>query len=172
MKRKSSADLFDPKRKYGKWTILEIGSPSSLCRCECGVEKLVRNSFMVAGRVGGCHGCANKRIRMGRRKMKCDLSKEVYSRLSATVRNIFKRCLDPSCGSWKYYGGRGIRIHQEWVRSPQKFIRYLSTLQGHDDRSLVIDRIKNDEGYKPGNLRFVTRSISQQNKGPYRRRCS
>jgi hypothetical protein len=52
----------------------------------------------------------------------------------------------------------------EWCADQVAFVAYLMTLDGWDNDGLVIDRIDNDGHYEPGNLRFVTRSVSQRNK--------
>lgn len=167
----TSASRISVGHVYGKWTVLDVRSPSSLCRCTCGKEGLIRNSWMVAGRIkGGCHSCANKRERPGRRTIKSSLPKDLYAFLGARVRNAIARCVEPSHQHWEYYGGRGVKVCQEWLDEPEKFLEHLATLPGHADRGLVIDRIENDQSYKPGNVRFVTKSVSQQNKGPYGKR--
>lgn len=156
---------------YGFWTILEVRSPSSVCRCKCGCTKLVRNSHMISGRVsGGCHSCANSRARHGKRTFDSSLPKELYGKLSALVRNVIARCTNPSHRHWQYYGGRGIKVQKSWLEDQSAFVEYLTTLQGFDDPALVIDREDNNKGYEEGNLRFVTRSESQRNKGPHGRR--
>ena len=40
----------------------------------------------------------------------------------------------------------------------------LVTLDGWDDPDLELDRINNDRGYEPENLRFVTRAENTRNK--------
>lgn len=168
--RWSSACLISVGQVFGKYTVIEVKSPSSLCRCVCGKETWRRNSHMLANRVGGCHGCANKRIRPGRRVVDSSLSKEDYAFYAVKVRHAIGRCTDSTHTLWKYYGGRGIKVCQEWLEDPNKFLEHLLSLPGHEDRELVLDRIDNNQGYKPGNMRFVTKSLSQQNKGPYGRR--
>lgn len=41
---------------------------------------------------------------------------------------------------------------------------YLMTLDGYDNPSLTIDRIDNNAGYVPGNLRFADRNTQLQNQ--------
>jgi hypothetical protein len=65
---------------------------------------------------------------------------------------------------WPYYGGRGIRICQEWLDDLEVFVAYLANLPDSDDRRLWLDRIRNDGNYEPGNLRFVTPSESACNR--------
>lgn len=167
----TSASLISVGQVYGKWTVIKVQSPSSLCRCACGKEGLLRNSWMVSGRIkGGCHTCANRRTRPGRRTFDSKLPKKIYGKLSALVRNVISRCTDPEHIHWDYYGGRGITVQDSWLENPSAFIEYLTTLDGFDDPTLVIDRRDNNQGYAEGNLRFVTKSESQRNKGPYKRR--
>lgn len=128
-------------------------------QCECGKA--------ISRKAVRCHGCANRRQRPGRRTMDLDLPVGEYSRLSAVVRNAIARCTDSDHSGWRRYGGRGITVYSTWVRNPAAFVQYLLTLPGHDDPSLVIDRRNNSEGYVPGNVQFVTRSVSLRNRDPY-----
>jgi hypothetical protein len=50
------------------------------------------------------------------------------------------------------------------VESRADFLRYLLTLDGWDKPELQLDRIDNEQGYVPGNLRFCTRSTNMANK--------
>ena len=83
------------------------------------------------------------------------------------VNNVMARCLNEEADKYEYYGGRGILIHDEWIKVRYKFIEYLSTLPGVEDDSLVLDRADNDGHYEPGNLRFVTHSESCFNRRPF-----
>lgn len=167
----SAVKLINVGDIYGKWTVLEVISPSSKCQCACGKIGWIRNSWMVAGRItGGCHSCANKRIRPGSRVCNSDLPPKMYANLRTRASHAIARCTDQSHPHWKYYGGRGIKVCAEWVDDVGKFIDYLLGLEGHDDPSKVLDRIDNNGNYEPGNLRFASRSVSQKNKGPYRNR--
>jgi hypothetical protein len=98
------------------------------------------------------------------RRYQSDLPVSQYNRLSHVVSNAIARCTDPQHKLWHYYGGRGIRVYQPWLQDPSAFLRYLTTLPCWCNPTLVIDRIDNDGHYEPGNLRFVTRSVSQRNK--------
>lgn len=93
-----------------------------------------------------------------------DLPRTLYVRLFFIVRNAIARCTNPDWPRYADYGGRGINVHRPWLEDKTKFIDYLCTLPGHDDRDLVLDRTNNNKGYRPGNLRFVTRSESQFNR--------
>jgi hypothetical protein len=62
------------------------------------------------------------------------------------------------------YGGRGITVYQGWVENRVEFLRYLVGLDGWDRPELQLDRIDNNRGYAPSNLRFVSRSVNMSNK--------
>lgn len=85
-------------------------------------------------------------------------------RLWTAARDAVSRCTDKTDACYYRYGERGIKVHPEWVADIIAFATYLVTLPGHDDTSLVLDRINNDGSYEPGNLRFTTKSESSRNQ--------
>lgn len=86
------------------------------------------------------------------------------ARLLNRLSSIIHRCTNPNCRVYPSYGGRGIKVYDEWTKDRWAFLRYVQTLPGWDDPELQLDRIDNDSGYVPGNLRFVTRSENLKNK--------
>lgn len=76
------------------------------------------------------------------------------------------RCDDPTNRGYANYGGRGIRLCEEF-RNPLAFIDYVRSVGDIRDafrRKLEIDRIDNARGYERGNLRWATRSENNLNK--------
>lgn len=93
-----------------------------------------------------------------------DLSQKDVDLLMLKVGSAIRRCTDPKHKQYADYGGRGIKVYAPWIASPCSFAEYLLTLSGHDDNSLYLDREDNDGNYEPGNLRFVTPSVSRNNQ--------
>lgn len=81
------------------------------------------------------------------------------------LRNIFKdmikRCSNANHERYHRYGGRGIRVCNEWENSTNSFLQW-AVDNGYQD-NLSIDRIDNDKGYYPDNCRWVASDIQVQN---------
>lgn len=85
-------------------------------------------------------------------------------RLLNRISAIIVRCTNPESNVYPDYGGRGITVYPEWLANRVEFLRYLVGLDGWDKPELQLDRIDNNGGYVPGNLRFVTRGQNMANK--------
>ena len=86
--------------------------------------------------------------------------------LRSRIDNVIARCTNTENASYRNYGGRGITVYAGWLGEGgrERFFRYLLTLPGHDNPVLDLDRIENEKGYEPGNLRFCTRSVNANNR--------
>lgn len=74
------------------------------------------------------------------------------------------RCLNPKCSFYNRYGGRGIRVHEPWIKDPVGFCHYIGP---RPSPNYSLDRIDNSGDYVPGNVRWAT--YEEQNRN---RRCS
>jgi hypothetical protein len=72
-----------------------------------------------------------------------------------------KRCTDPKHPKWKWYGGKGVRMHPVWVKSFELFLKDIGPRPGPQHS---IDRIDVTRGYEPGNVRWATYIQQAQNK--------
>jgi hypothetical protein len=85
--------------------------------------------------------------------------------LYSTWNGIVQRCTNPNFKQWEDYGGRGITVCDEWRNDSKVFLDYVdSELGPKPTRKHSIDRIDNDKGYEPGNIRWMDPSGQQINK--------
>jgi hypothetical protein len=88
---------------------------------------------------------------------------------------MMARCYNPTSNSHKFYASHGITVCERW-HSIENFIADI----GERPEGLTLDRIDNDKGYEPGNMRWTTKTEQSRNrrktvwvdwKGDRRRLC-
>lgn len=70
------------------------------------------------------------------------------------------RCLNPASKDYGNWGGRGISIFPEWIDSFESFYNHL----GAKPTNTTLDRIDNNKGYIPGNVRWASHADQMRNK--------
>lgn len=78
------------------------------------------------------------------------------------------RCSDSSLREWPRYGGRGIRVCDEWQHD---FVSFLKHIGPKPSAEYSVDRIDNDGNYEPGNVRWATASEQARNRSSRRVRA-
>ena len=71
-----------------------------------------------------------------------------------------QRCYNKNAPFYKYYGGRGIIICDEWLHSFEAFYKHIGP---RPTPNHSVDRIDNDGNYAPGNVRWATHSEQMLN---------
>jgi hypothetical protein len=89
--------------------------------------------------------------------------KEEYY-LRKTWRLIKFRTQNKTSNSYKNYGARGIKMYGAWIEDYEAFSKYILDTLGERPEDASIDRIDNDKGYEPGNIRWATASEQGQNR--------
>lgn len=76
-------------------------------------------------------------------------------------KNMRRRCSDPKDKSYKDYGAKGITV---CVFYKEDFFNFLLDIGLAPTPDHTVDRIKNDIGYEPGNIRWTTRLVQSLNR--------
>ena len=128
-----------------------------LCRCKCGTIKTVLGKHLLSHKIQSC-GCLQRERTT--KHNKC------HTRLYNIWRGMKDRCYNSNVLEYDNYGGRGIKVCEEWLNDFQAFYNW-SMSHGYSD-DLTIDRKENDGDYCPENCRWVT--YKEQNNNTSRNR--
>lgn len=147
--------------RFGKLTAIKptkIISKRSywLFQCDCGNFRETMAQNVKSGDAFQCDDC-NRKAR-SERSIRHGKSN---TRLHHIWVGMRMRCSNPRDTSYHNYGGRGIRVCQEW-REFEAFDQW-AVENGYAD-SLQIDRMDNDGPYAPWNCRWVPAQVNCQNK--------
>lgn len=159
-------------KTIGRWTVLRRNDPPSrghrplyVCRCSCGTERVVQGNHLTEGRTKSC-GC----LRTETSRSKATTHGHYGERLYVVWKHIKERCYSPTCKEFRYYGGRGISICDDWKNNYLSFRKWAYE-NGYDESAdrgkCTLDRIDNDGNYEPGNCRWTDMATQCKNKRPW-----
>lgn len=86
------------------------------------------------------------------------------TRLHRIWHSMYCRCYYPSTNQYKNYGGRGIKVCDEW-KKVEGFLRFYKwALENGYKENLTLDRINVNGNYEPSNCRWITHKEQSNNR--------
>ena len=122
------------------------------CDCDCGGETVVAGWRLRNNDIRSC-GCLVGESAKERFTKHGGCSGGV-SKLYYIYAEMKQRCYNPKRRQYKWYGGKGIKICDEWLWSYKNFEDW-SLSHGYQE-GLSIDRIDSNKDYRPDNCRWIT----------------
>lgn len=120
-------------------------------QCDCGAPAFVtRSDALRSGRASSC-GCSRSD------------SQTIHGRARAPIYRVWQqmiqRCHNPRDAWFFNYGARGLTVCDRWRESFENFLADV----GERPSGATLDRIDNDRGYEPGNVRWASRTDQMNN---------
>lgn len=129
------------------------------CRCDCGRTVRVTGDALHRGTTQSC-GCLHKEVTHNLLTTHGQSKGKLYGVYNAMKR----RCYSEKDSHYKHYGGRGIKICDEWLGSGG-FASFSAWAHEHGYQDgLSIDRVDNNGDYTPDNCRWADRFTQGCNK--------
>lgn len=136
-----------------------------VCECECGNIVTRRSDGLKSKKSVVSCGCYRKKV-LEQHNFKINNPKKTHGQTKTRLYKIYakmkERCYDPNYPERHLYGGRGIKICQEWLDSFENF-RDWALANGYNDK-LSIDRIDPNKDYEPSNCRWADTYQQANNK--------
>jgi hypothetical protein len=118
------------------------------CRCDCGAMTVVRGTALRSRSTLSC-GCYQRDVTLARITKHGDVRTPEYQ----AWRGIIQRCYNPGSSGYHNYGGRGVTMCDAWRHDYPAFLAHIGRKPSPRHS---VDRIDNEKGYEPGNVRWAT----------------
>lgn len=155
-------------QRFGRLSVIRYAGPlgksrvsSWLCVCDCGKEVVVKATRLQTKTTRSC-GCYGRERRVAARTTHGKSGTATYNSWC----KMKERCEKPATRGYRHYGGRGIRVCDNWSDSFEAFLRDMGL---RPEGGYEIDRIDVNGHYEAGNCRWITRRQNARNKRSNRR---
>lgn len=162
---KNGADLTG--QRFFRLTVLKYAGSKNghlwECKCDCGKIKKVYGYDLKSETVRSC-GCWKNEQAAERAIQRNTRHSETHTRLYRIWHSMKQRCYYKKGVPYANYGGRGIRVCDEWLQNFVAF-RDWALSHGYAD-NLSLDRIDPNGNYEPNNCRWATAYEQTHNRRP------
>lgn len=163
IKRDEKGNIVDNPRvknkagqRFGRLVVKEIDLTKAsrktfwICQCDCGNVVSIRSDTLGTTKSCGCIKKEQdfKNLRLENKQLHGLTKNPIYPRWRA----MMQRCYNPKSERYSRYGGRGIKVCEEW-HDVKEFVRW--AIDNGFSEELSIERIDIDEGYKPSNCKWI-----------------
>lgn len=149
-------------KRFGKLVVVSFAGNSNNghskwnCICDCGKECVSFSTNLIRGMANSC-GCIKSSV-LGIATTTHGKSK---TRMFKIWVGIKKRCYNENSKSYKWYGGKGVRVCKSWLEGFQNF--YNDMIDGYSD-TLTLERENPNGDYEKSNCKWATYTEQARNK--------
>ncbi len=161
---KESVFLSRVGNKYGRLRVTDLltgkGKPKFKCICDCGKEYTGIASAISTGRRLSC-GCLKRELTVKRNTIHNLTDSPEYK----VWQSMKARCLNVKSKSYNNYGGRGVKVCDEWLEPDGAgFLSFLNDMGFRPSAEDTLDRVNPKGDYCKDNCRWAGRAMQGFNQ--------
>jgi hypothetical protein len=153
-------------QRFGKLVVERRAKPNTnarqrahwRCRCDCGRTTVKLGKYLTNGDTRSC-GCEQRAMRARGNVKHRGIIGGHKEREYGIWRSMKSRCYVTSSSNYRFYGGRGVRICDRWLKDYAAFRADM----GPCPEGFTIDRIDPSGNYEPSNCRWASWADQHRN---------